>query len=452
MDSGINLPMTSVVNITAECGALLMLVVVLLSSLAQKSDERPHGALVKWVAGLMALIICELGLELTCLFAPFGADETALLALNRVLFVADFALYNLLPVGFYVYIASFLQQDAALNAKLQRGRRALIVHTAVLSALFASSLATGWFFTLTADTEEIYHPGFFVLEAFVVANWHLLLVPLHAYRKQFGPQKTNTMRLYVWVPLLLLPTDFMFQLTLSYVAYAFVGLLIYMHLDIRQSQERALLKAQVAQHDSEMANMRLDLAMSQIKPHFLYNSLSAISSLCASDPAQAQEATNDFAAYLRANMRSISSKEPIPFERELQHTQSYLKIQSRRFPDTLRVSYAIQICDFVIAPLALQALVENAVKHGAETRYEPTTIRVGAGMREGAYVVTVEDDGSGFDASAPLGEDDGQPHLGIASTRTRLAEMVGGTLDIESKLGVGTRATITIPKERGGLQ
>ena len=471
MESGINLPTTSVVNIAAGCGALLMLAILLLSSRAQKPENRSRSAFAWWIVSLMALIACELALEATCLFAPFDAGEGALLVLNRALFAADFALYNLLPVAFYGYIASFLEQDSALAAKLGLGLSAMATHTVMLSALFACSLVTGWFFSLDADTTETYYAGFFVLEAFVIANWHLLLVPLHAFRDQFGRKKANVLRMYVWVPLLLLPTDYIFQLTLSYVAYAFVGLLIYMDFDVRQSRERALLEAQVAQRDSQMANMRLDLAMSQIKPHFLYNSLSAISSLCASDPAEAQAATSEFADYLKANMRSISSKGPIPFERELLHAQSYLKIQQRRFPETLEVVYDIRARDFRIAPLALQAMVENAVKHGAETRYEPTCVKISSREEPCAYVVTVEDNGSGFDAHATFGDvnaasrnagdrpalgDSGapvdagdRPHLGIASTRTRLREMVGGSLAIESAPGAGTLVTITIPKGGG---
>ena len=102
--------------------------------------------------------------------------------------------------------------------------------------------------------------------------------------------------------------------------------------------------------------------------------------------------------------------------------------------------------EFKIPALALQTMVENAVRYGAEARYEPTTVTVSTHETDAAFVVTVRDDGVGFDVSHT--PEDDRLHIGIEGTRSRLAAMVGGTLEIESRLGAGTTVTMTIPKER----
>ena len=80
---------------------------------------------------------------------------------------------------------------------------------------------------------------------------------------------------------------------------------------------------------------RVQLSLSQIKPHFLYNALNTIEALCSEDPALAATAIEDFSQYLRANMEFIDQKGPIRFEKELEHTRIYLKIEKMRFEDAL---------------------------------------------------------------------------------------------------------------------
>ena len=135
---------------------------------------------------------------------------------------------------------------------------------------------------------------------------------------------------------------------------------------------------------------------------------------------------------------------PILFETELEHVENYLKIQKRRFPQRLCVEYDIQVMDFRIPALALQPIVENAVKHGVEKRLEPTTIRIATDENDNAWLIIVSDNGPGFDINEK--PNDERIHIGIASTKSRLATLVGGRLETKSEKGVGTTVTIIIPK------
>ena len=188
------------------------------------------------------------------------------------------------------------------------------------------------------------------------------------------------------------------------------------------------------------------LMISQINPHFIYNTLSTIASMCDIAPNQAKMLTVDFSNYLRRNLSSLSGEELIPFEKELEHIECYLKIEKARFRERLNVAYAIQCKDFQIPPLSIQPLVENAVKHGVTKKGEGGTVRISTYQSDTGYVIEIRDDGAGFDTEAKL--DDGRAHIGLENSRYRIKNVCGGDFDIKSRIGVGTRVTISIPKKK----
>ena len=103
--------------------------------------------------------------------------------------------------------------------------------------------------------------------------------------------------------------------------------------------------------------------MSQIQPHFLYNTLATIRALCCVDAEKAGEMTEKFGEYLRQNLDSLGNTGLIPFRKELEHTRIYADIEMVCF-ENLRVEYDIQDDAFALPPLTLQPIVENAFTHG----------------------------------------------------------------------------------------
>ena len=184
--------------------------------------------------------------------------------------------------------------------------------------------------------------------------------------------------------------------------------------------------------------------LSQIQPHFLYNALTSIYQLCEVDPPTAQKAVGYFSKYLRRNMASLSERKPIPFEEELRHVESYLKLEKLRYGDKLQVIYDVVSTDFAIPALTVQPLVENAVKHGIGKKKSGGVITIMTRETPEAHVITVTDTGVGFDPEKP--KQDGQHHLGLKSVRDRLTTMSGGRLEVASVPGQGTTVTISIPK------
>lgn len=205
---------------------------------------------------------------------------------------------------------------------------------------------------------------------------------------------------------------------------------IWLHLQFVREHEQALLGEQ-----------RIQIMMSQIQPHFLYNTLSTIQALCHVDAEKAADITEKFALYLRSNLDSLSQTDLIPIEKELEHTKAYTDIEITRFPN-IRMEYEIADRDFSVPPLSVQPLVENAIRHGVRIR-RAGLVQVSTRREAKAHVITVRDNGRGFDP-AKLEELDSS-HLGIRNVRERVEKMCGGTLQIDSTEGEGTSVTIRLP-------
>jgi len=210
--------------------------------------------------------------------------------------------------------------------------------------------------------------------------------------------------------------------------------------DQKYSQEK------INELESELLQNQISIMLSQIRPHFLYNSLVAIQELCLIDPETANKAVAEFSYYLRGNLDSLSIKRPIPFEKELRHVEAYLSLEKKRFGEKLNINYDISALCFSIPALTLQPIVENAVQHGVTKREDGGAVTVSVKETETGIIITVIDDGVGFDPNS-VSSRDARLHIGIENVRSRLSFMCNGTLTIQSEPGVGTTAVITIPKE-----
>ena len=205
---------------------------------------------------------------------------------------------------------------------------------------------------------------------------------------------------------------------------------IWLHLQFVREHEKALKEEQ-----------RVQIMMSQIRPHFLYNTLSTIQALCKTDPEKAFETTEKFGAYLRQNIDSLGEPKLIPIQKELDHVRIYAEIESIRFP-YVRVEYDTPDLDFRIPALTVQPLVENAVRHGVRIRSEGI-ITVRTRRTKEGHEITVRDNGKGFDVSAAENADG--THIGLRNVRERVEQMCGGSLTVESVIGRGTTVVIRIP-------
>ena len=201
--------------------------------------------------------------------------------------------------------------------------------------------------------------------------------------------------------------------------------------------------------ENELQMSKLRNFTSQMQPHFLYNALGSIQEVMLEDPQYASELLGDFTAHLRSCIRSMTSDAPIPFAQELSNIKAYVNIEKMRLGKKLKMDYDIETCDFLILPLSIQPIVENAIRHGVYPKGEEGgTVTLRTRQEDGRILVIVEDDGVGFDVEEfrerlRSGKTDS---AGLKNISFRLDRMLQASLDIESRKGEGTKVTISIPK------
>ncbi len=309
---------------------------------------------------------------------------------------------------------------------------ALSVLYSIVNAFFGYSFVvspTGHYVHSEDAVMVVFHL-LFSISSFIA----LILMALFATRS--AKENRIAFVVYTLFPMVGIAVDYTVHgVSLTYVSIAISVLVIYTNVYL--------------QRQKVIEEQKSALMLSQINPHFTYNTLSAIAALCDTSPKQAKSLTIDFARYLRQNLDSLSSEQKIPFEKELEHVECYLKIEKARFREKLNVLYAIDCKDFYIPPLSVQPIVENAVKHGITRKAEGGTLKISTYIREEKYVIDIIDDGAGFDTEKFSADSEG--HIGLENVRSRIHRICKGELSIKSTVGIGTRVTIEIPLEKGRM-
>ena len=200
----------------------------------------------------------------------------------------------------------------------------------------------------------------------------------------------------------------------------------------------------IAEYEADIMEQKVSLMVSRIEPEFLDESLDSIMRMNG-NPPETVGAIGEFRKYLKENVNTISQKTPIPFETELTHVESYVRLEKLRFKERLEVVFDIEDRDFTIPAMTLQMIVENAIKHGISLKEGGGTVTISTRETAEAHEITVTDDGIGFDVNAPS-SDDG-PHIGMRNISSRLGSMMGGTFSVTSEIGKGTVAKVTVPKK-----
>ena len=295
------------------------------------------------------------------------------------------------------------------------------------------------------DAAGVYHRGPYypVLLAPPIGIMALDLHVLWSRRERYSPRERTAFFIYIVFPMATMLIQMLFfGLYVIVLGTSMAAMAMFLYVQSSQTER-------YAKKEAENALLQTEIMLSQIQPHFLYNALAVIRDLCRTDPALAEEATVKFSRYLRGNMDSLRSKGNVPFERELEHTRGYLEIEQLRFEDKLTVSYDIACTGFRLPTLTLQPIVENAVRYGVRKNADGRgTVSISTRETPDCWEVAVADNGPGFDSAEPP-KDALRSHVGIENVRERVKNMAGGTLDIVSAPGKGTRVTISLPKEAG---
>lgn len=360
------------------------------------------------------------------------------IALGRVL---DMGSYLITPI---ILLLLWEYQNRVFLDESQRVKKVRwIVNAAAISDVLYILIgaATGFLFYIDESGRYFEGAGFaavHICPAIIIA-----CCVFENLRRELPLQKKLSLLAFGLVPVIAIAFSIPLpRYSIIYVAFFVNLILVYGTVQVKKEQELAEKTARIAEQDRALAEQQTQIMISQIQPHFLYNTLTAIHRLCAKDTALAQKTIQDFSTYLRTNMDSIKNTAPIPFEKELAHTKTYLEIELLRFSSILNVEYDIAVTDFKIPALTLQPIVENAVRYGIRSRVYGGTVTISTRRSNGNIYLTVHDDGMGFDVNEK--KNDGRSHLGIENTRNRLRQMMNAELRIDSQIGVGTTVTMIL--------
>ena len=413
--------------------------------------------LINYSIGVGGLTLAVIGLLLCFLIRPVEfrmrsyliAILTTLIAYTGSIVVSYLAeLYsNAGGMRWGIYLSSFF---SSLLMPLLTLYMLFLSHEDFRKSGLFWSVAALWVLYFGLLTATLFTPAFYTVDDAGVYRrgplYPLLLAPLVVImllnlwglwrRREKIPKNSRTaLLIYIVAPLVSMVIQMVYYGILATAVGSIVGTLAIFINMITYQVDGYIAQAK------ENTRKDFEIRVLQMHPHFVYNALVSIYYLVESDPEKAQSAIKSYASYLNQNFRSITKREPIPFEEELAHTRAYLAIEQVRFEDKLNVTFDTPHTDFVLPPLTLQPIVENAVKHGMdpERGFLNVVIRTRA-VEDGSEII-VENDGADFDAA-----DEGSDRIGLSSTRERIRGMCGGTLSIEPRDGGGTVVRLWIPK------
>jgi len=207
----------------------------------------------------------------------------------------------------------------------------------------------------------------------------------------------------------------------------------------REARDRESQQARLA---AQLAEARLGALRMQLNPHFLFNSLNAITVLVRDQNTRDASRMLELLSGVLRQVLQSEKRQHVTLEEELRFIEKYLAIEQVRFPDRLQVRWSIEpaVRNALVPEFILQPLVENAIRHGIAKSSKAGMIEVTARTCDGHLALSVEDNGSGYHPVSESG-------VGLANTRARLANLFGeeGQLQMLDGEGGGTLATVRFP-------
>lgn len=413
-------------NITVcVIGASLLLLHII--SLAFKKNRRKDE---NYLFIFLTFTVIHLLTYLTFTFLKVNYTSDAFI---KAFYTIFYIFNNLEAFLFFLYMLSYVNFN-------EKKRNVLAIINLALFSLFVISdivnIFTGIYFT--ADSGTYLRSKFMIFSQ----GYQFLLLAIVFFvtilNKELLIREKVAFATYCLLPVVAI----ILQNALPGYAIAYLSIIIsieilFLFLNV---QKNILL----AEEQKKSKDAQIKVMMSQIQPHFIYNSLSSISTLISIDPNKAQKALDDFTEYLRHNLSSLTEARLIPFEDELKHIETYISLEKIRFNERLNVIYDIKVKNFNVPPLSIQPIVENAIKHGIVKKIEGGTLTLRSYENDKRYIIEVIDDGVGFNMD-DVGFNNNQ-HFGLNNIKHRIKNMAQGDIKIESKLGEGTKVTVTFTK------
>ena len=383
-----------------------------------------------------------------CLF--MGIPSRFCVVLNYVMCIGYFAVGAFQELLFLQVIKNNV---AEVNGMTGLKRSTLVFQLLHIPALVLLAVTPFTRLLFYFDDHSVYYRGvlFPIWYFTTILSFVFILAVLIIYRQKIDKFILRVLITASVLPIIGFILNFFYTgISFNNISVTLSALIIYAHYEgyhtaTAVSRERELNRIQQELLESRLAIERAnnEMLLAQIQPHFISNSLMALRSQCVDYPEIYESITN-FSMYLRSHFEALGSYETmISFEKEMENIEAYLALEEQNFGERLEVNYNIECDDFMIPPLSVQPLVENAVRHGVGTYDQGGIVSINSRAEQGRIVIEVTDDGSGKSNITPRQTE--RKGIGIENVRARLQSIAGGELEIITNEH-GTTARITLPE------
>lgn len=408
-------------------GAILILILII--SIYMHNEKKQNEMLLMSMQMFLIAIVADAG---TWTFLGMSGDSV----IFELSLLLDYIFMQITLALIHMYIIRSLENRVIFPKWAEF--LALVVST-VMGLLWILSKWNGMFYTITEEYGYV-HSKYFIwaqIPSAIVIFLDMIIILYN--RKKLAKEEMLTWSSYMVFGIFSLVIESVVNIPALYVAISFIFLILYLEINLQKN----LI---IAKQEAELVESRSKIALSQIKPHFIYNCLAVIQVLVKKNPDIAVESIQRFANFLRGTMDAIDKTELVTFEEEMYTINNYLYLEKLRMDSKLSVVKNFDVNDFRVPALTIQPIVENAIKHGLREKIEGGTVWINTFETENDYIIKISDDGVGFDYEEL--NNDGKSHIGMKNVDERLKRMCGGHLTMESKPGEGCVATIFIPKDK----
>ena len=295
---------------------------------------------------------------------------------------------------------------------------------------------TGCLFYVTKDATLVYSPWYKLMFTPLTCMLVLGLVGVQYLVK--GVRKKLALTMFILAPMIAVISDYYLNpVGTVNIVFCLSLLIIYGNFYVGRSKELIV-------KDAELMEQRAKILISQIQPHFLYNSLTSIMNIKGNPPAT-RDAIADFGMYLRGNLDSLKKSGPIAFTAELDHVETYVMLEKLGMGDRLNYETEIKVRDFFIPAQTIQMLVEYCIDFGLRPAGGGTVL-VRSWVAGGSYQVLVTQDGTPFTRATITEEESKHPDgVTFASLNERLSDTLGGNIELLRRDGPGNNFLVSIP-------
>ena len=415
-------------NATVCLIGVLILLVHIINLLLKKDRRKDENHLLNFFAFTM---IHFLTYFIFTMIKEVYVSDAFIITFYTIFYIMN----NVEVMLFYLYMSNYTNIE-------NKSKKAMDIINITLFSLFVVSdivnIFTRMYFTSDGGVYER-TPFMIIAQGYQLIMLAAILV-LAIFNKTLNRREKIAFSLYCLLPLVAV----IVQVVMAGYAIAYLTLLLAIEfLFLFLTMEKNI---QIKEDQEKLKEANVRIMVSQIQPHFIYNTLSSISTLIPINQRQAQKALDDFAEYLRVNFSTLTSTKLVSFNDELKHTQTYVNLEKMRFGDRLHVIYDIKTTDFFVPPLSIQPLVENAIKHGILKKEEGGVLLLRTYEDDNAYVVEVKDDGVGFDYDSV--DFKNNKHIGLNNVKQRITTMCNGSVNFISKPYQGTLVIVKFYKTK----